>query len=119
LTITRTFPCQRPADGGLPDRRVEKWDIGPPETVPSLEAPPPRASRARRRRRPRGCHGCAEARRSATPELDDESGRTNARLGNNAYYVELADGTAMPTSIVVHFTDGGSATTDLPNITVG
>jgi len=51
--------------------------------------------------------------------VDDKGGRTDARLGNNAYYVELADGAAMPTSVFVHFADGGSATIDLPSITVG
>lgn len=51
--------------------------------------------------------------------VDDKGGRTDARVGNNAYYVELADGTAMPTSVVVYFAGGGSATIDLPKITVG
>ena len=51
--------------------------------------------------------------------VDDKGGRTDARLGNNAFYVELADGAAMPTSLVVHYADGGAATIDLPKITVG
>ena len=51
--------------------------------------------------------------------VDDKGGRTDARVGNNAYYVELADGAAMPTSVVVYFAGGGSATVNLPKITVG
>jgi hypothetical protein len=51
--------------------------------------------------------------------VDDNGGRTEARVGNNAYYVELADGAAMPTSVVVQYANGRSATVDLPKITVG
>ena len=51
--------------------------------------------------------------------VDDKGGRTAARVGNNAYYAELAEGAAMPTSIVLDYADGGSATIDLPAITIG
>ena len=51
--------------------------------------------------------------------VDDHGGRTDARVGNNAYYLELPNPVAMPTQIVVGFAGGGSATVTLPEITIG
>jgi hypothetical protein len=51
--------------------------------------------------------------------VDDHGGRTDARLANNAYYLELPNPIAMPTEIVLAYAGGGSATIDLPNLTVG
>jgi len=51
--------------------------------------------------------------------VDDHGGRTDARVGNNAYYLELPNPVAMPTQIVVGFAGGGSATVTLPEIRIG
>ncbi|HEX6699665.1 MAG TPA: hypothetical protein VF101_02950 [Gaiellaceae bacterium] len=51
--------------------------------------------------------------------VDDHGASTVARLANNAYFLELQDATALPKSILVDFSDGGSATMEVPKITVG
>jgi hypothetical protein len=51
--------------------------------------------------------------------VDDHGARTDARLANNAYYLELPNPIAMPTEIVLGYAGGGSATITLPEITVG
>jgi hypothetical protein len=51
--------------------------------------------------------------------VDDGGTSTIARLANNAYFLELADATALPKSIILSFSDGGSATMAVPKITVG
>ena len=51
--------------------------------------------------------------------IDDRGGRTDARLANNAYYLELSNPDAMPKEVVLNFADGGSASIEVPRITVG
>jgi len=51
--------------------------------------------------------------------VDDRGASTIAQLANNAYFLELPDATAMPKSIVLSFSDGGSATMQVPKPTVG
>jgi hypothetical protein len=51
--------------------------------------------------------------------VDDLGTRADARLGSNAFYLELGDGSAMPTSIVLGYAGGDSATIDLPALTIG
>jgi hypothetical protein len=51
--------------------------------------------------------------------VDDHGAKTDARLANNAYYLELPNLIAMPKEIVLSFSDGGSATIAIPKLTVG
>ena len=51
--------------------------------------------------------------------VDDGGASTVAQLANNAYFLELPDPSALPKSIVLSFSDGGSATMEVPKITLG
>jgi hypothetical protein len=68
---------------------------------------------------PTGVYGIVPNNVDRVTVVDDRGTRTDARLANNAYYLELGNGAAMPKSIILRFTDGASATMEVPTLTVG
>ena len=68
---------------------------------------------------PTSVHGLVPNNVDRVTVIDDHGARTDARLANNAYYIEVPSSVAMPTEIVLSFADGGSASLVIPTLPVG